>query len=82
MPAYVAYWHRGVAVYLFGSRRLDIELGRHDRYLTSAAPPMRSLISWRGTSERCTRTRLTEATPPPGACLTVGGDAWAMDEHD
>jgi hypothetical protein len=30
MPAYVAYVHRGVAVYLFGSGRREIELGRHE----------------------------------------------------
>jgi hypothetical protein len=30
MPAYVAYLHCGVGVYLFGSGRRDIELGRHE----------------------------------------------------
>ena len=29
------------------------------KYLTSATPPRRSLISWRGTSERRPRTRIT-----------------------
>jgi hypothetical protein len=30
MPAYVAYVHCGVAVYLLRSRRRDIELGPHE----------------------------------------------------
>ncbi|MDF2748709.1 MAG: hypothetical protein K0S98_2996 [Propionibacteriaceae bacterium] len=30
VPAYVAYLHRGVTVSVFGSRRLDIDLGRHE----------------------------------------------------
>lgn len=57
VPACVAHADRGVAVYLSGPRRLDLELGRHHGDLTSTAPPSRALISWRGTSERCTRTR-------------------------
>jgi hypothetical protein len=37
MSTCVAYLHRGVVV--SGSRRLHIEPGRHNNYLTSAAPP-------------------------------------------
>jgi hypothetical protein len=57
VPACVAHVNRSVDVYLRGRRGLDIELGRHHRDLTPAEPPMRSLISWHGTSERCARTR-------------------------
>ena len=57
VPACVAHVRHGFDVYLRGPRRLDIEPGRHHRDLTPAVPPTRTLISWHGTSERCTRTR-------------------------
>jgi hypothetical protein len=66
MPAYVAYLHRGVAVYLFRSRRRDIELGRHEEVpdFGDTADEVVDLLltSWRGTSERCPRTRITPAS--------------------
>jgi hypothetical protein len=68
-----APWRRRLLVQIPAT---DIELGRHEEVPTSATPPMRSLISWRGTSERCPRTK-TQTTPPPGACLTVTNDAGA-----
>ena len=55
MPACAAQLHCGVIVHWFEPGRVDIELGRHELDLTSAAPPTSLLISWRGTSGRCAK---------------------------
>jgi hypothetical protein len=66
VPACAAHSDRGVAVYLSWPRRLDLDFGRHHGDLTSAAPPTRRLNSWRGTSERCARTRMVSGYAAAG----------------
>jgi hypothetical protein len=47
------------------------------KYLTSATPPMRSLISWRGTSERRPRTRITPDYAAARRLSHCPRDVWA-----